>query len=59
MAEDTREYIVYLETDVRVRAKSKNEAESIAKEFVKVETYSPLVSIDEHRRQRVVTSEKA
>ncbi len=58
MAEEgTREYIVYLETDCTVRASSRNEAEAIAKRFVKVTTLSPLVSIDEHRRQRVVISE--
>lgn len=55
---EKRKYIVYLETDVTVIARTQNEAERIAKEFVKVETFSPLIKIDEVRRQRVVTSER-
>jgi hypothetical protein len=55
---EVKKYIVYLETDVTVRANSLNEAERIAKEFIKIESYSPLVEIDEHRRQRVVVSER-
>ena len=64
MAEEseTREWIVYLETDVTVRARTQHEAEKIAREFVRIETYSPLIKVDEHRRgriyQRVITSER-
>lgn len=56
--ERTRDYIVYLETDVTVRAINPSEAERLAKHFVEVKSLSPLVKIDEVRRQKVIVSER-
>lgn len=57
---EEQEYIIYLETDITVKAYTLKEAERFAKEFIKAlyEHYSGVgrrVNIDE---TRVITSEK-